>query len=118
MSATSFDVTVTSGPLASYDVTLSDGTIVEVSFPQTLTIQQSGSGSGDVVGPSSSTDNALARFDGTTGKLIQSSTVALSDTGAFTGVRSIQLTDGSNTVTLSVAVGAGGRIELRIDTSS
>lgn len=38
---------------------------------------------GDVVGPASSTDNALARFDGTTGKLIQNSTATLSDTGAL-----------------------------------
>ena len=29
------------------------------------------SGSGDVTGPGSSTDNAVARFDGTTGKTIQ-----------------------------------------------
>lgn len=37
---------------------------------------------GDVVGPASSTDNAFARFDGTTGKLIQNSTGAtLGDTG-------------------------------------
>lgn len=36
-------------------------------------------GSGDVVGPSSSTDNALARFDSTTGKIIQNSGVTLSD---------------------------------------
>ena len=40
-----------------------------------------GSGSGDVVGPSSATDNAITRFDGTTGKLIQNSTATLSDTG-------------------------------------
>jgi len=39
------------------------------------------SGSGDVVGPSSSTDNAIARFDATTGKLLQNSTVTLSDAG-------------------------------------
>ena len=43
----------------------------------------SGSSSGDVVGPASSTDNALVRFDGTTGKLIQNSTATLSDTGAL-----------------------------------
>jgi hypothetical protein len=30
-----------------------------------------GSGGGDVAGPASSTDNAIARFDGTTGKIIQ-----------------------------------------------
>ncbi len=40
-------------------------------------------GAGDVSGPASSTDNALARFDGTTGKLIQNSTATLSDTGAL-----------------------------------
>lgn len=40
-----------------------------------------GSGSGDVVGPASSTDNAIVRFDSTTGKLIQNSVATLSDTG-------------------------------------
>lgn len=39
---------------------------------------------GKVTGPSSATDNALARFDATTGKLIQNSTVTLNDTGAMT----------------------------------
>lgn len=42
------------------------------------------SGSGDVVGPGSATDNAITRFDGTTGKLIQNSTVTLDDSGNFT----------------------------------
>jgi len=41
-------------------------------------------GTGDVVGPASSTDNAIARFDGTTGKLIQNSSATLSDTGVLT----------------------------------
>lgn len=41
----------------------------------------SGSGSGDFEGPASSTDNALVRFDGTTGKLGQTSLVTVSDTG-------------------------------------
>lgn len=40
-----------------------------------------GSGSGDVVGPASSTDNAIARFDSTTGKLVQNSSVILDDNG-------------------------------------
>ena len=38
-------------------------------------------GSGDVVGPATSTDNAIVRFDGTTGKLIQNSNTSLDDTG-------------------------------------
>jgi len=42
-------------------------------------------GSGDVVGPASSTDNAIARFDGTTGKLVQNSQYAIvDDNGAAT----------------------------------
>jgi hypothetical protein len=47
-----------------------------------------GTGNGDVTGPGSSTDNAFARFDSTTGKVIQNSTGAtLDDAGAasFTG---------------------------------
>jgi hypothetical protein len=34
-------------------------------------------GSGDVVGPASSTNNAIVRFDGTTGELIQNSNVTI-----------------------------------------
>jgi hypothetical protein len=36
--------------------------------------------SGDVYGPASATDNAIARFDGTTGKIIQNSAVTIADT--------------------------------------
>ncbi len=43
-----------------------------------------GSGSGDVAGPVSATDNALARFNLTTGKIIQNSLVTVSDLGAIT----------------------------------
>ena len=51
---------------------------------------------GSVVGPASSTDNALARFDSTTGKLLQNSVVLVSDTGAVTGVTTL---GASNTIT-------------------
>lgn len=50
----------------------------------------SGGGSVDlstyVVGPASATDNALARYDLTTGKLIQNSSAILSDAGVLTGL--------------------------------
>jgi hypothetical protein len=50
-----------------------------------ITIAASGGGgSGDVVGPVSSTDNAITRFDSTTGKLIQNSLVTVADDGAIT----------------------------------
>lgn len=39
---------------------------------------------GDVVGPASATDNAVARFDGITGKLIQNSVMIVDDAGNTT----------------------------------
>jgi len=39
---------------------------------------------GDVVGPASATDNAITRFDLTTGKLVQNSLVTVADDGAIT----------------------------------
>jgi hypothetical protein len=48
---------------------------------------------GDVVGPASATDNAVARFDGTTGKLIQNSVVTIADsTGDMSGVGTLSAT--------------------------
>jgi hypothetical protein len=52
-------------------------------------------GSGDVVGPASSTDNAIARFDTTTGKLIQNSVTLIDDTGNASGILSQQFSNGS-----------------------
>jgi len=54
-----------------------------------VTINAGGGGSGDVVGPASATDNALARYDLTTGKLIQNSVVIVGDTGSITGVNAL-----------------------------
>ena len=45
-----------------------------------------GSGSGSVTGPSSSTDNAVARFDGINGKFIQNSGVIVDDSNNMSGV--------------------------------
>lgn len=41
-------------------------------------------GMGDVVGPASATDEAVCRYDGTTGKLIANSLVTVNDSGAMT----------------------------------
>jgi hypothetical protein len=48
-----------------------------------------------VVGPGSSTDNAVARFDGTSGKLIQNSVTTIDDTGNASGILSQQFSDGA-----------------------
>lgn len=54
---------------------------------------------GDVTGPASSTDNAIARFDSTTGKVIQNSSATITDTGqaAFVGYVQVAPNTGSGT---------------------
>lgn len=56
-------------------------------------------GAGNVSGPGSSTDNAMVRFDSTTGTVIQDSLVTVSDLGAFglpDGVKQTFNPDGTN----------------------
>ena len=66
-------------------------------------------GLGDVVGPSSSTDNALARFDSTTGKLIQNSLVTVSDTG------DLELTSNGAKITFNGNT-PSEKVSIRVDT--
>jgi hypothetical protein len=77
------------------------------------------SGSGDVVGPASATDNAIARFDLTTGKLIQNSAVTIADTGA-TSIAAGSATDAlvvtsTGVRQLSVRRAAGTRLDVTVD---
>lgn len=62
---------------------------------------------GDVVGPVSSTDNAIARFDSTTGKLLQNSAVTIDDSGNIATSGTIDgrdvSTDGIKLDTITVA---------------
>ncbi len=71
-------------------------------------------GLNDIQGPSSSTDNAVVRFDGTEGNIIQNSAVILDDAGNLTGVNNITTagfimpTDaGADKVLVSDATGNG-----------
>lgn len=61
---------------------------------------------GDVNGPASSTDDAIARFDGITGKLIQNSNVIVNDVGD-TQINSATPSNSSATGALTVAGGVG-----------
>jgi len=64
-----------------------------------------GTGAGTVVGPATSTDNAIVRFNGTTGELIEDSLATISDLGKAT-IPSLALSASSSTlVPLSIAVG-------------
>lgn len=62
----------------------------------------SASGGEGVVGPASSTDNAVARFDLTTGKLLQNSVVTIDDSGNAASMLSTSFADGT-----AVALAAG-----------
>lgn len=83
-------------------------------------------GDGDVVGPASATDNALARFDGTTGKLLQDSLVTLGDTGIMNGATAIGVNataDTTNRLSVNSAAvlfnhaGAGTQIKVNKNAS-
>lgn len=68
-------------------------------------------GGGDFVGPASSTDNAVVRFDGTTGKLGQNSAVTIADTtGLIAGSRfanaGLKLEDTNASHLLTIAPGS------------
>ncbi|CAB4154087.1 hypothetical protein UFOVP632_18 [uncultured Caudovirales phage] len=92
--------------------------------------------SGDVSGPASSTDNAIARFDGVTGKLIQNSVTTIDDTGAATGFTTfaastsvttpivqasnsagLSLKNASGTTQMSVGAGGGDNMSINVSTN-
>lgn len=67
-------------------------------------------GTGDVVGPASATDNAVARFNTTTGKLIQNSAVLIADTtGVISGTQGVTFTGATSgtTALIPTAIAAG-----------
>lgn len=74
-------------------------------------------GTGDVVGPASATDNALARFDSTTGKLIQNSVGILSDAGILTGLTGIT-SSGTASFTGDTVLGDAGGDALTINSAA
>ena len=95
-------------------VVLTAGTGISTSgtYPNFTITNTSPSAGGDVVGPASATDNAIARYNLTTGKLIQNSLVIVDDSGNVTGVNTLTATNltvnddttlgGSNADTLDV----------------
>jgi len=72
-------------------VVLTAGTGISTSgtYPNFTITNTSSSLGGDVVGPTGATDNAVARYDTTTGKLLQNSLVIIDDTGSVTGVNAL-----------------------------
>jgi hypothetical protein len=68
---------------------------------------------GDVTGPASAVNSRIARFDGTTGKLIKNSAVSLTDAGNMSGIGTLNATGlatlsaGALVQGLTVGLGAG-----------
>lgn len=55
-----------------------------------IVVDSTGTGMGDVSGPASSTDGAIARYAGTSGKVIENSSVTLDDNGNLNNVNGVQ----------------------------
>lgn len=72
-------LTTTTGPTSLVIGAVADGQFLARSG--STIIGSTPAGSGDVVGPASATDNAIARFDLTSGTLIQNSVVTVDDSG-------------------------------------
>lgn len=74
--------------------------------------QDGSAGSGDVVGPASSTNNAVARFDGTTGKLLDNSGVIIDDSNNVTGVNDLTVAGDVDAATVTLP---GGDVQAQLD---
>jgi hypothetical protein len=91
---------------------------------------------GYVTGPASSTDNAISRFDGTSGKIIDNSVVTIDDTGATTGITTLtastsvttpivqasnsaglSLKNASGTTQMNVGAGGGDNMSVNVSTN-
>jgi hypothetical protein len=64
--------------------TFADGEDTFIGFTRSGDKGADGAGSGDVSGPGSATDNAVVRWDGASGQLVQNSGVTINDSGDLT----------------------------------
>lgn len=105
-------------PSTLFESSTSPGTVMpgQIDTNTGRILVESSSGSGDVVGPASSTDNAVVRFDGTTGKLIQNSVVIIADTtGNISGAQKITLgAIGVATGSIVIAGTTSGAVTLKV----
>lgn len=69
------------------------------------------SGTGNVAGPASSTDNAIALFDGDTGQLLQDSSILSSDGSSLVVPGTLTAGSGANVLTNSAGLIDGGKIQ-------
>ena len=70
-----------------------------------------GGGTGDVVGPASATNNAVVRFDSTTGKLIKNSGVTIDNSNNTTIPGTLSIAGGYGATSTGVTVSLSGDID-------
>lgn len=113
-SATPLAADLAAGELA---INTADGKLYYKDSGGVVKLLASNSGSaGDVVGPASATANAIALFNGTTGKLIQSST-SLLPTGTVVGTTDTQTLTNKNVQARVVVIADGTSITVNADTT-
>jgi hypothetical protein len=106
------------------NVTVLQSLLHYINYPATLPSETAGGGvigAGNVTGPATSADNAVARYDGTTGQLIQNSNLVVNDPAPEGIVVHTDDRDGALTDPLIVrpgdptgsATGPGARLTLR-----
>jgi len=89
----------------------------------TAWVDSGASGTGDVVWPSSSTDNALARFDLATGRLIQNSGILVDDSNNVSEINNLAIagnfaTPYANTITVAKSGGDYTTIQAAMNAST
>ena len=130
ISAPEFDVTITSGAVAvtvavtggevGIPVGGSTGQVLKKTSATAYDVEWATvSGTGDVVGPASSTDNAITRFDGTIGKALQNSGITIADgaSGTLAGSNSgdVTLAGSLDYITISGQTITRNAIDLEAD---
>jgi hypothetical protein len=93
------------------DIVMAENTVYFLLYNGTAwnLVGSSASGSGDFVGPASSTDNAIVRFDSTTGKLGQNSGILIDDSDNITGLGSVN-DNGSGTNNNCIGTSSGSSL--------
>jgi len=82
-------------PIAEF-TTPSDGFVVTYNATNDeFELAAAGVGGGDVVGPVIATDNAIVRFDGVSGTLIQDSGITIDDNERMANIQSLEFTSGT-----------------------
>lgn len=74
-----------------------------------------GTGGGDVFGPVGSTDNAIVRYNGTTGKIIQDSNILINDLDDISGVNDLAV---AGTTTLDTSLNGVAKVTAGVISAS